>query len=505
MTLPLLARALVLSGIAAGLGCGAADQPIPRETALPELTNHGGPEAILLRLAGRGGLAGAYRWPDLESAIWTAADRLPPVRQILAFDDGGGILAVQDSGGRAARLDLRTGRVFSSEQTIASATSADGWSTFGVDGGRIIRFTPSGVWRGPSLRADTLLAIPGGDVVLVQHSDVDSRFIRLRPPGAAPVDSVMLPRVTSVVRNTNGDRWYVQTAEGTIAVETRTFARGEAPPEDSPRALVSTPSGDRVITLSADGFQISIWERYSGRVAKSITLASSASDLRMDALGRFVLIRDELGESVHVLSVPLAGLIGTLAGEWRDDLPVVTPDGSVLMVRERDVVVLDVRSGEVRARVAGGAADRWLFVRWDGFRPRDRSLDTPVSFAIETPADSAAEAEAIDSLLAIGARGMAAESLATIARATAGPPATDDSAAGAAGYTLAFASLLSESRARALAARIRVDGRSPRVVVGSRDGIAIYRVVSGPFTTREAAEAAGRRSGVSYWVFAGLP
>jgi hypothetical protein len=503
MTRSLLARTgLALALLSAACGPDAA---LPPETPLPDLPSTGGPEAILLRFAGSGGLVEAYRWPDLAGSIWTSADRVPQVRAILGFDDGGGLLAYQDTAGFAGRLDLRTGRVFRSDSVITAATSADGWSTFGLMGGRVVRLTPSGLWRGPATSASDLLAIPGGDVVLLRHSDIDTRLVRLRPPGNAPIDSLTIPRVTAVVRNMNGDRWYVQTAEGTIAVETRSFVRGAAPPEDTPRALVATPSGDRVATLSADGLQLAIWERYGDRIAETITLARSAADLRMDPLGRFLLVRDDSSDLVHVVSVPLAGLVTTLTSPWRDDLPAVAPDGSLLLIEGADVVVRGVRSDSIRARVRAGAKDRWLVVRWDGFRPRDRSLDTPVSFAIETPADSAAEAEAIDSILAITSRAMSGDSLTSIALADSAPPVTDDSALAAAGYTLAFASLLSESRARALAARIRVDGRTPRVVVASRDGVAIYRVVSGPFPTREAAEAAGRRSGVSFWVFAGLP
>jgi cell division septation protein DedD len=503
-----------LTALAGGVACGA-DPVLPPDTVLPELTDVGGPEAILLRMPGDGGLATAYRWPALDTSIWTSADELPVVRTVFAFDDGGGLLALQDTAGHAVRLDLRTGRVFTGKEVLTHATSADGWSTFGMVEGRVVRTTPSGLWRGPSRRADTLLATPSGEIVLVRHTDMDSRFVRLRPPNSEVIDSVVLPRVTSVVRNINGDRWYVQTAEGTIAIEARSFARGDAPPEDAPRSLVITPSGDRVVTLSADGLELSIWERYSGKVADKLRLARSASSLRMDPLGRFVLLRDELADSVQVLSIPLAGIVGTLPGEWRDDLPLVAPDGTILLLDGDDVVAREVRTGTERGRVMGGGTDRWMMVRWDGFRPRDSRLDAPVQFAAETPADSAAEAEAIDSLLAASSRSFAPESAATVARVPAtaavitaqdtATVAADDTAAAAAGYTLAFASLLSESRARALAARIRVDGRAPRVVVGSRDGVAIYRVVSGPFPTRDAAEAAGKRSGVSFWVFAGLP
>jgi cell division septation protein DedD len=484
--------------------CGP-DPVLPPDTTLPDLPRLGGAEAVLLRLPVDGGTARAYRWPQLDSAVWRAADPLPVLGSVLAFDPQGGLVALTDSGGRPGRLDLRTGRVFVTDTRVTAAASADGWTTYGLVDGRVLRVTPNGVWRGPERRADDLLPLASGDVVLVAHSDIDTRFVRLRPPATAPIDSVTLPRVLRSLRTANGDRWYLETAEGLRAVETRSFAEGAAPDEDAPRALAVSPSGDRVVTLDADGERVRIWERYSGRTAATITLAAPGAALRMDPLGRFVLVRDAEGDSVRVLSLPLAAMAGVVASAWRDDLPLVTPEGAVLGVSGDDVVLREARTGTEQARLAGGAQDRWLLVPWDGFRPRDRSLDAPVVFEPASPADSAAEAEAIDSLLAVSTREALSDtaSLAALGRAGDGPP--PDSAEVASSYTLAFAALLSESRARALADRIRVDGRAPRVVAGTRDGVAVYRVVAGPFPTREAAEAAGRRTGVSFWVFAGLP
>ena len=56
-----------------------------------------------------------------------------------------------------------------------------------------------------------------------------------------------------------------------------------------------------------------------------------------------------------------------------------------------------------------------------------------------------------------------------------------------------------------MADRIRVDGRVARVVAGNRDGIPIWRVVLGPFDSRDDAERAGIASKLPYWVFEGPP
>jgi cell division septation protein DedD len=73
------------------------------------------------------------------------------------------------------------------------------------------------------------------------------------------------------------------------------------------------------------------------------------------------------------------------------------------------------------------------------------------------------------------------------------------------GFTVSFAALLVPERARELAAQIRVGSENARVITAMRDGSAIYRVVLGPYPTREEAERVGRESKQSYWVYEGGP
>ena len=73
------------------------------------------------------------------------------------------------------------------------------------------------------------------------------------------------------------------------------------------------------------------------------------------------------------------------------------------------------------------------------------------------------------------------------------------------GYIVSFATLLSEASARDRAARIRVDGQAPRVVASPRAGTTVYRVMVGPYPTREEAERVGRASGASYVIVEGSP
>jgi cell division protein FtsN len=70
---------------------------------------------------------------------------------------------------------------------------------------------------------------------------------------------------------------------------------------------------------------------------------------------------------------------------------------------------------------------------------------------------------------------------------------------------VSFAAVLSLERAREIAATISVDGSRPRVVTGESAGTTVYRVVLGPFETREAADRVGRSSRHSYWIFEDVP
>ncbi|HKS04826.1 MAG TPA: SPOR domain-containing protein [Gemmatimonadaceae bacterium] len=479
--------------------------PRVSDAPLPSLTMVGGPEYILLRVPRNGGFPRSYRWPSIDDVIWAGTEKLPPVDRILAFDDGGGLLAFAATDGRAGRIDLRTGRIQLSTTPLTAATSADGYSLFGFNpDGRVARLTPTAEWKGPAAKADTVLALPSGNVAVVDFEEDRTRLIRLHPPANTPAETLDVIGVQSFTRSPGGDRLYARTTRGMLTVDAREWRVTPGPrARRTPLAVVTTPSGDRALILDADGRTIRTWLRYGERFGPTTKLDTGVNDLRMDPLGRFLLARRDLGDSAVVISIAVGRVIATVATDWRADLPAFAPNGQLLTLRRDDVIALDPVAGGRRVRVRGGGLDLWQVVRWDGFRPRDRSLDAPVTFETDAWADSAASAQAIDSLLAANAALAAAERQDSIGRAAAAGRGSADSSARV--FTLQFAALFSESSARALSDRIRVDGRQPRVVATSRDGTTIYRVVLGPYPTRDAAEAAGRRSGWPYFVYPGLP
>jgi hypothetical protein len=178
-------------------------------------------------------------------------------------------------------------------------------------------------------------------------------------------------------------------------------------------------------------------------------------------------------------------VIGGVRGAWRDDLPAVAYDGSILVPSGGDVLIIDGETLRLKSRVRGGAADLWYPFLWDGFRPRAAALDQPVTFdsvkVDSTPPDSLGTADT-----------------------TIAAPAPADGAPSA-GFIVSFAAFLAQDRAQDLASRIRVGDENAHVITSSLGGTTVYRVVLGPFVSREDAERAGRDSGHSYWVYEGLP
>jgi ABC-type amino acid transport substrate-binding protein len=91
------------------------------------------------------------------------------------------------------------------------------------------------------------------------------------------------------------------------------------------------------------------------------------------------------------------------------------------------------------------------------------------------------------------------------ARPGAAPALAAGAARARAGFVVQFAAVRTAAAAEAQAAAIRVEGRQARVISTETDGVPIYRVVLGPFATREEAERIGRGAARDYWIFEGLP
>ena len=79
------------------------------------------------------------------------------------------------------------------------------------------------------------------------------------------------------------------------------------------------------------------------------------------------------------------------------------------------------------------------------------------------------------------------------------PPAPAPRSPG--GYVVSFAAVLNQQKAQEMAAGIEVGGARAHVMPTQSGGTPIYRVVLGPYATKDEADRIGRDSKRQYWVF----
>jgi hypothetical protein len=222
-----------------------------------------------------------------------------------------------------------------------------------------------------------------------------------------------------------------------------------------PSLLAVAPAEHRIYAADEKGV-LRVLNRFDRKVVARIRLPARAAELRLDPLGRILLVRPAQGDSLWVVDLLRNEIRATLPGRWRDDLPTVAPDGTILLLRERDIVAVAADSFVVTGRVSGGALDRWLAVAWDPRRP-----------ALELASD-------------IGV-----------------PPAIQPA------QQEIFVQVSSTSNqlwAEDLARSLRQAGMEAQVLPPSYEEER-YRVVLGPYRTRDEAEAVGRKLGRSFWIF----
>lgn len=498
---------------------GCAEKPERPTTSGAVAPLPSGPDAIVLRVSRDGGQVSAMPYPVLDSAIWRSSYRVPPLARVLGYHADDGYLSAVDTSGRPVRLDLRLGAVVRAGSAgDRQHASADGAIIYALntDGG-VKRYTPVGEqWSLPQTRPpQTIVPLIDGSLVLVHVERDTLSLYRVRPPDTARVDSLRWPMSVapeSVRAFTVGDRLFVSAGSHVMALRTRDFVRDVDVELDATiEQVVSSPSGDRLFALTADVPAVQVVDRFAAKVVATIDLPARPLGLRMDPLGRVLLVRGAADE-VWVVDVGTAQLVGALRSVWRDDLPLVLPDAAIALAQGDSVVVASsIDLGVVRT-IANGANDSWFSMRWNGFRPRAEGLDQPVEFRTSSAerrtyprADGGvALPGTADTLAGTLSPALPAPTAPAAPSAPSAPPAPAG-AASAIGFTVQLAAVLTEELARAAAEGVTVDGRAARVSTSVRAGRTMYRVVLGPYPTREEAEAAGRETGRDYWVFEGLP
>lgn len=416
--------------------------------------------AVAFRFAAeRGGDARLYVLPGLKEATWQFPVPGVLVRQVVGFAHDADEIYLLSEHGDLVGLDLGTGHPRVVDSTVAAAAlGPTGTVHFVRQDGTVgaIGYRNVSIW--PAKLDSAPVRSWGG---------AEDRFVALEP-GAKARELVSLSPSTPPVRQPIppgtltvapwGDLAVVAVDSGVVVIdpadaELQKFRSLKARPD----AIAFAPSEYEIYAALPDG-TILVLDRYSrslGQVAQ-IQLPGAARALRVDPLGRVLLARAAAGDSTWVADLATHRVRGAVPGSWRDDLPAVAPDGTILTAVGRDVVAYVGDSLTVAGRVAGGAHDRWLTAAWDPRRP-----------ALQLAADSSASATP---------------------------------AAGAEDFYVQVSSTSNQAWAEGSARDLRAAGLDASVLAPSSTDD-FYRVVLGPYPTREAAEAIGRKLGRPFWIF----
>jgi hypothetical protein len=413
---------------------------------------------VAFRLATeRGGDVRLYVLPQLQEATWRFRTPGLAAKRIVGFSrdlDEVYLLTVR---GDLAGLDLNTGRArVVDSNVVASALGPMGVIHLVRGDGSVAAISYRAVtpW---AARMDPLPeAVWGGEseqLVALVRDQRGRKLVTLaagRPPFAQSIPDGPL------AVSPWGDQAAVAVDSGLLVLAPLDSTRRRFTRLPAPEAVAFSPSEHRLYVADSRGNLLGL-DRYSLDQEEEVRLPGRARAIRPDPLGRLLLVRPERGDSVWLVDPSRQEVIGTLPSTWRDDLPAVAPDGSLLTLRGDDVLGRNLDSLTARGQVAGGARDQWLTAAWDPRRP-----------ALQVASDSSAQ----------------------FAAPSGGQ------------FYVQVSSTANESWAQDLARNLRAAGMQASVLPPSSEEDR-YRVVLGPYLTHEVAEATGRKLGRPFWIFTG--
>ncbi|MEO7985898.1 MAG: SPOR domain-containing protein [Gemmatimonadales bacterium] len=428
---------------------------------LPASTRGPAPSSAV-RLPRDGGQARLYRVPSLEPSSWSTEEKLPPLERAIGADPEQGLVYAIDTKHNVVGVDLETRRVRSFLEEVRYAAVGPDGALYTVDTGsvvtQLVRRTPvrfrSKLQGTPAelhgtMGGSLIARLAGNKAALeVLGSDQAPTSVPL-PPG--PMATSRYGDLVAVAADTAVVIYDPAAKRAPLVVHVSGHARD----------VVFSPSGHRIY-VARDDRNLLVLDRFTGDALGEIELPGPSKELRRDEYGQWLLVRPAEGDSVWVVDVGKARYAGAVATGWASDLPAVAAPSALLIRIGEDVRALNLAAEgfpEV-GRVKDAAADLWLPLRW---RP-------------------ARDAEAL-------------------AVADSGAEGDDSAGAAAPSVFLQVSSSQNPTWARELGEKLKGAGLPASVLPPARSDEA-YRVVLGPYGTREQAEEAGKKIGMPSFVVA---
>jgi hypothetical protein len=447
---------LAIPIIIAAAGCGSEPVSNPVKdvfTATPQSAGLGTPVAF--RFHGRRARSPQlYRLPDLDEIPWQFESPESPVRSVIGYAGDRDQVYVLTESDVLAALDLGTGRMRTVDSNVAMAAVGPTGTPFAIhqDGSvasvglrSLVPWSsgfpelPTRVWAGVR---DRLLAVVESD---------SARALVLVANGQ-PTVSQPLP-AGPVAVSPWGEAALVVTDSGIVLLEpTDPDARELVEVDPAPLLADFSASGHRIVVVRTDGVLLAV-DRFSFDVTEELALPGTPTAWRADPWGRWQLLRSADESTIWIVDVVTWTLADSVSGDWNPQLPAIAPDGTILVRRDEQVVSVAVGT-EDGPSVDAATSDRWIAMSWDPSRP-----------ALEASEPGEPEAALPGQLIYVQVS------------STSNPDWAAD-----------------------LAANLRRAGMRATVLPPELP-TEPFRVVLGPYPTREEAEATGRQLKLPFWIF----
>lgn len=443
--------------MAAVLACSGDGGPNPVREAMA-VTPPGGrnQDAVVFRFPHADGRAARlYRLPSLSPVTWHFDAPKDGTASVVGFAADDDLVYVLSTTHELVALDLTTGR----EREVTDSVHL---AALGPEGTVVVvradssvnriqyrgiarwttRFTglPTAIW--PAIRDRVIGLVPRDS----------GRTLELLADGQQPVTQRLPDGHLAVARW--GDIVAVAADSGVVLLDPADSSATRFLPMDRTPALVAFSESAHRVYCFDQGGRVTAYDRFSLEPVETLTLPTPALDVRTDPKGRFALVRPAEGDSVWVLDLIHWSVNGAVRGRWTERLPLVAPDGTVLIDDDGDLATVSYRDRQVVARLPGGD-ERWLPMAWDPRRP-----------ALELASDRPAQ--------------------------TAPLQQTQE-------FYVQVSSTSNREWAEDLAANLRRAGIDASVLApGAFD--TRYRVVLGPYASREEADADRRTLNMPSWI-----
>ncbi|MES2303937.1 MAG: SPOR domain-containing protein [Gemmatimonadota bacterium] len=444
-------------------------------------------DVSLLQLPRNGGVAQLLRADSLTTIDWRTSG-VPPIVRALGTDREEKMVYAVDTAGRLIGLDLRAQRWRPYLQAAHQLTGTADGVVLGLDSARRpLRLASRALttYRSPIERGPVqLLGASGAQIVAVSASQRVAQVV----DEDGETRRVTLP-AGELSGTWAGDLLAVTTDSGVVLAEPsgKKLEAEFISVRGNPTASVFSPSGHRLYIARRKN-DIEVLDRFSREKVRTFPLPGTATALRVDRTGRWLLARPDKGDSVWVVDLVRWEIATTLHTRWAEDLPLVA-SGRTLIARDgNDVVAFDITAAtpKERSRLVGAAGDVFLAVPW-----------APAGAAPEAALAANPAAAATDSTPA--ATDSSTSPPPAVAPTTVDPIPTAPTGSGASSVYLQVASSQNQDWAGAFAQQLKEGGFPARVLSPKAAGDP-FRVVIGPYATRDEADAVGRRLGRPYFL-----